>query len=392
MKKIVSVITVVLFVLASFSACTGGEKSIKKSSLVLCIQNTANSAEPMLNDADVISTIHNTVRNNGEVTILEIDGKAYTVDTVTSNIKSSVSDAKRDATANQITKQIVSICGKAVPETAEIDVLQGLNMAARNLDASADEKTILYLGSALSTAGYLQFANQNLFETDIEDILQQLKEKCAVPSFPSGTKVIFGGLGDVIEPQQALSCKNVDMLRELMKAICEEGGAQVEYISSTPVTERNTADYPSVSTVTVYQDYVKGSAVDLSSAVSIDSTQISFKPDSYELKDRQSAADFLRPFAEAINKTSDRIYICGTTATVGTESASIAFSEKRAHTIYELLMELGASPDKITAIGLGYNNNFHIPDILNGRLDETSAQKNRRVLIIPSSCPDVNKL
>lgn len=392
MKKNISILVVVLLVLNSFSACTGGEKNIKKSSLVLCIQNTANSAQPMLNDADVIRTIHDTVRNNGEVTVLEIDGKSYTVDTITSNIKSSVSDAKRDATANQITKQILSICGKAVPKTAEIDVIQGLNMAARNLDASADEKTILYLGSALSTSGYLQFANQNLFETDIEDILQQLKEKCAIPSFPSGTKVVFGGLGDVVEPQQALSCKNIDMLRELMKTICEEGGAQIEYISSTPVTERNTADYPLVSTVTVYQDYVKGSVVDLSSVVSIDSTQISFKPNSYELENQQSAADFLRPFAEAINKTSDHIYICGTTATVGTESASIAFSEKRANTIYELLVELGVSPDKITAIGLGYNNNFHIPDILNGKLDETSAQKNRRVLIIPSSSLDADKI
>ena len=54
---------------------------------------------------------------------------------------------------------------------------------------------------------------------------------------------------------------------------------------------------------------------------------------------------------------------------------------------------MGVDSSKLTAKGLGYDNNFHIIDTdENGNLIEEAAQKNRLVLIIPSSSNDALKI
>ena len=393
-KKIISLVLVLGLVVTLFSACgdNTGESSVETTkSLVLCVQYTANSATPMLGDSEVSNTVYDTVRSSGKVNVIEVDGNPFAVDSISASIPDNVSDAKKTSIAKQITKEALRIANSATPQTGEIDVLKGLILAARSLDASCDEKTVLYLGSALQTTGYLPFASQNLFDTDTSVIVSRLKEKHAIPEFPEGTTVVFAGLGDTVAPQKDLTYTQIAKLKEIMQSICEEGGATVEFITSAPVSDDKSTELPAVSTVTVYDDYVEGEAI--TGPLKIDSTQISFEPDSYELSDKAAAMSFLKPYVDSINASNDIIFICGTTATAGSNSSCVEFSLKRAQTIVDLLCEMGVDSTRLKAKGLGYENSFHILDTNeDGSLIEEAAQRNRLVIIIPSSCNDASKL
>lgn len=399
-KKFISFVIVLGLVVTLFSACGGKDKGNSNNkeinensskSLALCVQYTANTATPMLGDSEVSNTVYDTIRSSGGVTIIEVDGDSYTVDKVIAEIPDNVSDAKKTAISKQITKQVLSIAGSAAPKTGEIDVLKGLILAARNLDTSCDEKTVLYLGSALQTVGYLPFASQNLFDTDTSVIISQLKDKNAIPEFPEGTTVVFAGLGDTVAPQKDLTYTQIAKLKEIMQSICEEGGAAVDFITATPVSGDSVTDFPAVSTVTVYDDYVEGDPI--TGPLKIDSTQISFEADSYMLSDKAAAIKFLSPYVDSINASDDTIFICGTTATVGSNDSCIEFSLKRAQTIVDLLCEMGVDSSRLKAKGLGYENSFHVLDTdENGTLIEEAAQKNRLVIIVPSSCSDASKI
>ena len=394
-KKMISLVIILILVVSLFTGCSRekyvAENKESSKSLVLCIQQTANTAAPMLGDSDVSDKIYETIRSSGEVAIIEVDGNPFKVDKIGADIPKNVSENKKTSVSKQISKMVLNIAGSAEPKTGEVDVLKGLILAARNLDASCDEKTVLYLGSALQTVGYLPFASQNLFDTDTSLIIAQLKEKNAIPEFPEGSTVVFAGMGDTAAPQKDLNYTQVAKLKEIMKAICEAGGAQVEFITSTPVSDVDAADFPSVSTVTVYDDFVKGE--EIMGTLKIDSTQISFEADSYELSDKEVAKTFFDPYVDTINASDDIIYVCGTTATVGSNDSCVEFSLKRAQTIVDLLCELGVDSSRLKAKGLGYENSFHVIDTNeNGALIEEAAQKNRLVLIIPSSCSDATKL
>lgn len=397
-RKIIALTAALILPISIFTSCDSksndppapdNNEAVSRS-LVLCIQRTANSAEPMLNDSTVSDTVYNTVRSSGDVTVIEVDGNSYTVDSISADIPEHVSDSKKDSIAADITKHVLAISESATPKTGEVDVLKGLISSARNLDPSCDEKTVLYLGSALQTTGYLPFATHNLFDTDTDVIISQLKKKKAIPEFPEGTTVFFAGLGDTIAPQKDLAYAQIAKLKEIMKKICEEGGAKVEFITSTPVSDINVSDFPPVSTVTVYNDFVDTA---IPGTIKIDETQISFEPDSYELSNKAAAIEFFNPYVDSINVSDDTVFVCGTTATAGSVESCRAFSLKRAQTIVNLLIEIGVDSSKLAAKGLGYDNNFHIIDTdENGNLIEEAAQRNRLVLIIPSSSNDALKI
>ena len=263
MKKTIITLMLLALIIVSFTACgnvgqSNGSIPPGPHSLVVVVQKTANSPDPMLTSSWVSNTIYCAAMNDkSSVTLIEADGSAYTLDTLSISVKSNISDAKKDSLAKQVTSKVINIAKTAQPKTEEVDTLKSLHHAARNIDASAPAKTIIYLGSALQTTGELSFADQNYFDADIDSIIEKLKDIKAIPEFPSGTKVIFAGVGDVIEPQPELTYEYISTLKEIWKRICEEGGAEVDFITATPTTETDTSSYPKVSTVSIIKKITK---------------------------------------------------------------------------------------------------------------------------------------
>ena len=388
MKKITITIITVLFLMSLLTSCGKSDKGSIEScphSLAVVVQYTANTAEPMLSSSEVVNTIYDAALCDGSsITIIEADGAPYTVDSLDITVKSNLSDAKKSSIAKQVTGKTIQIAETAFPKTAQVDTLKALTYASRNIDSDASVKTILYLGSAIQTTGELSFADQNLFDADVDFIIDQLKEIKAIPSFPEGTRVIFAGVGDVIDPQPELTYENIDTLKQIWRRICEEGGAEVEFISATPITETDTSLYPEVSTVAVTKKYVVGAEITPEDVFTFDSESISFKPDSHELTDRESVKELLQPIVDHYKGTDNKLLVSGTTATVGSNDDCVIFSKMRSDTIAQLLFEMGLDNSQVETVGLGYENKYHVPDLnADGTLNESEAAKNRMVIIMP---------
>ena len=107
-----------------------------------------------------------------------------------------------------------------------------------------------------------------------------------------------------------------------------------------------------------------------------------FEPESSVIANKEAAVELLKPTADFLISTSQEIVILGTTATVPTSpDECVNFSLQRANAVKSLFIELGVAESQINCKGLGYDNEFHIPDSdRNGNLNE-NAPKNRAVLI-----------
>lgn len=181
MKKFFAMLIVVLTVIACFTGCTSdiekGSANVSESegsrSLAVVVQRTANSAEPMLTSPEIVNSFYDTaLRSGSTVSIIEADGEPFAVDTVTTSIPEKVSQSKKESVAKQIASQLVQIAQTAAPVSPEVDTLKALVLAARNLNAAAADKRIIYLGSALSTTGALPFNESNLLGSDVNAVVE----------------------------------------------------------------------------------------------------------------------------------------------------------------------------------------------------------------------------
>ena len=396
MKKLISLVLMLIITL-SLAACTNPKgnadtetdsQTTKNApqSLVIAAQYTSNTAEPMLNSSYVSNLIYEAALCDGSSAVLiEADGSPYTVDAFTFSVKENVSKSKKQAMARQAVNKVIQIANTSYPKTAEVNTLKALNESARNIDRNAEVKTVIYLGSALQTCGELPFSRQNLLEADPDAVIEQLKEMKAIPEFPEGTTVIFAGVGDVALPQKELSYENVSALKEIWKRVCEEGGANVKFITATPTSNFDPSAYPEVSIVKVKEKYVKGKKLSLDDekAFEFDAETIPFEPDSYKLADPDGTKELLLPLVNQLKESGHKILVCGTTATVGKNEDCILFSEKRSNSLAELMIGMGLDKDQIKIMGLGYDNKYHVPDLSSdGSLNEKEAQKNRLVIIM----------
>ena len=109
-----------------------------------------------------------------------------------------------------------------------------------------------------------------------------------------------------------------------------------------------------------------------------------FQADSTELADISAAKAVLLPMVNELKDNRIQIAIFGTTASVGTNADCIAFSEARAQTVKDILVDMGLPEDQIAYVkGLGYENIFHTDDLLpDGTLDTLKAEKNRSVIVM----------
>ncbi len=402
MKKFFAMLIVVLTVIACFTGCTSDiencsanvSESEGSRSLAIVVQRTANSAEPMLTSPEIINSFYDTaLRSGSTVTIIEADGEPFAIDTVTASIPEKVSQSKKESVAKQIASQLVQIAQTAAPVSPEVDTLKALVLAARNLNAAAADKRIIYLGSALSTTGALPFNESNLLGSDVNVVVEDLKAISAIPDFPDGTTVVFAGLGDTAAPQTPLSYSNISALKAIWTAICEAGGASVEFITATPTDTVDKSSYPNVSTVSVLQEKVKGSTPSLAAGgIRFDSETIAFEPESYVLSDPEATTELLKPIAEQLINSGETVVVAGTTATVGSNLSCVEFSKKRAQSVADCLTALGVPSAQINTYGLGYENEWHVKDTDSSGNLTTDAQKNRTVIIALESSSDGAKI
>lgn len=356
----------------------------------------ANAPTPALSSSTVADAIYNSAASYGSVTIIVNDGAPYAAANYDiAAPEQNLSGTKRAEVAKSQANQIVSVLSSAQAATPEVDTLGAISLAARSLDGAQGQKVILILDSGLSTCGYMDFT-QNLLRANEQTLVDYLQQTKALPNL-SDISVVWMGLGDVSGNQQSLTPSTLESLKGLWTRVLNEAGTSSVTFASDLPGKPAAEDLPYVTPVEIMQDTpieVSAEFLDLEKPIVLDEKKILFLPDSAVFADVDAAKECLRPIAEQMAAHPElKVVLAGTTATVGSNENCKSLSRQRARAVKELLVELGASENNFEAVlGLGFDHEYHIPDIgPNGALNE-NAPANRSVIVFDAASQAGEKL
>lgn len=336
-----------------FSGGGGGALScpVPVGPLAFAVSGRSNSPEPGLPQAVQDATVSVLTRAVDEgyeprVTLVNVDGRP-----VSAGSETFSSDAGNGIAAEDDRNQFLNGFGEAVTglraQTPEVDVLTALDLAGRSAGGNRPG-TVVLVDSGLSTVAPLDFRQRGLLDAPPAETVEALRANNALPGL-QGETVVLAGLGDVAEPQPALSPAQRSSLVALWTAIATAGGASCVAVVDEPRGGDAPSDAPAVSIVDVPPPptITPGQTTALP-----DDNSVGFQPDTAEFRDRNAARAVLTPFAQFLTESpSRRIALTGTSARAGTEAGQVDLSTRRAEAVKALLVELGAPADRISTRG-----------------------------------------
>lgn len=380
------------------------EKTPEKTNVSIIISPTANEPTPNVSIAQDI--IYEASYSYAFRNVIVDDGmpfEAVNGDLTHTEHNEHLSESNKKLDAQAYTKKFIESANEVSAVSSEKDTVKAIKMAADSLDGLDGTKTIILVDNGISTTGNVAF--ETFIGFDAQGSLENINEG-TLPNL-KGTAVIWYDFGSTLQPQQSLSSNDMVELQKFWTGYLEKAGASDVIIKNAISTnnEPTINDLPPVSTVEVstekqwivtkdvtdVNNEVENASDDkkndivstaLDDGVKIDETMLYFEPESSVIANKEAAVELLKPTADFLISTSQEIVILGTTATVPTSpDKCVNFSLQRANAVKSLFIELGVAESQINCKGLGYDNEFHIPDSdRNGNLNE-NAPKNRAVLI-----------
>lgn len=399
MKKIISIILMlacVITLVSTLAGCSGnGVKApAEKAAVCYVIANTANSKGLNFNSPLVQDTVYSTVRNYGFIAVVNADGKPEIVHAASYDLEDkykSASKEKLDMDARSKATNIILSMQSILADDPEVDYLESLRLAVRTLSSleGYDSKTIVLMGTGLSTTGVMNFSN-NLISAEPEMVINLLNEKSEIPDF-KGITVYSQQLGDVAAPQQELTSAQRIKLEKIYGGIVETGGGIFVYneIIANPVDD--TKQYPSVTPVKLpsdapisFEEVVFEEENIFEEPVFLTEEKIGFVADKDILLNPTEASETLRPVAEYLaSHPSISIVLAGTTAGDSDSDFTMTLSKQRAEAVKDALIDLGVSADRIITLGLGSEKDpWHV---YNAGYDGAAAAGNRKVVLLDAS-------
>lgn len=386
MKKIYRVISLLLIAVLTavcLSGCKNNKGADPPTNLAIVSGNHSNAPAPAIHAATIQDAIMSSTLSYGSVCIITADGAPYVAaDYQIEAPEKHLSGAKLEEIAQAQTAQITAVLEENQAVTPEVDTLGAITLAARSLADAQGLKYIIIADSGLATSGYID-CTKNLLQADSQTVIDYLTANKALPEL-DGTNVVWVGLGDVAGNQAPLTPSNLETLRSIWSGVLYAAGAQtVEFASDLPgSTSAANLNLPYVTPVNILQD--APITISFENPIILDKDKILFLPDTAEFADRDAAEDTLRPIVEYMELHPDfRLLLAGTTATVvGNNESCKRFSLTRAEAVKSLLVEMGAAENQIAGtVGLGFDNDYHIPDLDPDGKRNSNAPKNRSVIL-----------
>lgn len=383
MKKVLSIIISVFMIAAMFAGC--GSKGGATFTAV-GVENTKNSSSINCNGA-LSNELSEAFKKTGNtLTIVEIDGDPYPVGkNITAEYDVGSSSDNKESRNKMYTQMAVkTVNNDAIPKTAEIDMLKALTVLSRSVNSLAHgsekaTKRILLCANLLSTSGKINFVDSTLY-FDLDNYIDYLENEFPDLSGINVTWIVTGTEGE----QENLNNSDISKLEDFYRTLIEKAGGNVKFIEENNGSEIDKSGWPDVSTVDVRKDSYKGSE---NLDVTLDDTTL-FKPDSVVWLNEDKATAKLESLVDVINDSECNIVIAGSTAsTDSSEEQHVTFSKKRADTVKDKLISLGADASKLKAVGIGKSySRYRVKDT--GEFNTEENHKQNRVVFIVSEDTD----
>lgn len=394
MKKsiiIVIVYSLAFMIISTLTAC-GEQNSSVPVAVAVVIGNHANSRAPNLASQEIGKIVQAATSSYGFVSIVTLDGSPELVGGCLINPpQAGLAKSKLNQIATEQSRRILSSISTVKASHPEVDTLAALEVARRSF-ASAPQgssRNIVVLDSGLSTTGSLNFQKSDFLDADPSALADYLNAQKEIPNF-SGITITWMGLGDIAEPQKSMSAAQRANLKQIWTAIIEKTGGNVIFLDTISGGDNPVKDYPEVSVVSLLS--APSQTFDNSGAVAF--RNIQFIGDTAEYTNPEEVNNILKPVAEYMKSNPGfAAMVIGSTAGEKDKEFCLRLSSERADAVRDTLVSLGASESQIKAIGLGFNDPWHIPDTsTDGTLIESVAAQNRKVVLMDASSVEAQSI
>ena len=394
-----AVIVFLAFVAVLFVAgCSSSYASIRTERPVavsILIGNHACSKELNITSVPVQEAVSKAISSYGYISVINVDGDPDILIEGSCDIDERYKDAAPQKLAQDAAARTIALLSElqnAKADTPEVDTLAALRLAVRSFASvpSDAEKIIIVIDSGLSTTGLCDFTNNLLFG-EPEVIAEALFEQEAIPDL-TGVQVLWQQLGDVDQPQESLSPRQVNKLQAIWRSIVERGGGSFTIYDVPPSEGEPRNELPEVSPVSLEEElpimFEPELAIEqeerlFEEPVFLMEAQVQFVPDSEALLEPETAYEIIEPIAEyMLTHPELDLLLVGTTAGDNTSEFGFSLSLGRAMTVKDVLISLGVGEDRILTRGLGGTDPWHIYNA--GTQGELAAQ-NRKVVLIDAN-------
>ena len=230
----------------------------------------------------------------------------------------------------------------------------------------------------------------------VDEVVEQLSTKQALPNL-EGITIDWYNLNQVSGEQKELTAEMEANNEYLWETLISKSGGKIDFKSDN-ATGDNTTNYEvGVSVVPVIEDSLNIEEYNKDSSVVFTTDEIAFKSDSVEFVDEEQASQAVTKIINCMLYNKDyNLLLAASTATVPPQNKCESFSKKRAEAVKSLIISRSDNqidPSRITTIGMGYENPYHVSDTSkNGSLIEEKAKQNRAVFAMNIDSPEATQL
>lgn len=382
MKKLLIAVSLISLLLLTGCASDPTEKT----AVSLVLGNHANSQGMPYSSTVVINALEEATSSFGAVSLVGCDGDPYSIASVDiPEQQDGLSDTKYEDISDSQVSQILTKISSWSAQTEEVDTLSAIFIAVRDLsNIDCENKTLIICDTGLQTTGVLNFSSSDLLSIDdVSGIVDILAEGMNIPDL-SGINLLWIGLGDTDFPQEDLTRAQLKKLEEIWEAILSAGNpVSLTFSTVNPDVNYQVTDVPLVSLVSAAEDLTPtvDSVLDEPLIFYQDST-ISFNGNENTFEDESLAIETLQSIAELMFDNDElELLVVGTTAS-GRVDFCNELSTARAVQVVQTLVSLGVDESRLIAIGLGFEDEWHIDDLNSDGTLNANAYFNRKVVIL----------
>lgn len=390
MKRLLGWLAILSVLTGLLAGCgaPSGEAADKPLQLAVVGGYADNSRRLPLTGETVQALLAELCCSGGSLTVVTNEGQPRVLDDQT--VLPPPADRSRtkqeQIAAVEVQQLLAWLEHEAVASSEELDVLKAVQLAGRSLSEREGAKQLCVVSTGMSTKGMIDFRN-NLLRADPISVADGVEAAGELPML-AGVRVIWIGLGD---SAQEISAAERDNLRAIWETLLLRSGAS-EVIFSAELPGEILEGLPHVSQVPSSMPGALHLDDTLSAPIVLDNETVQFVGDSDELVDPAAARGVLQPVADWLAAhPSETILLAGTTAS-GTEAGTKTLSEQRAARIRDTLVSLGAQPNQLLTMGLGFHDPWHVDDLNPDGSLNANAAANRNVVILSTDSEQARAL